>query len=267
MIAFIGSVFSPYYAMSGRRDPLNHCAFNIALYGGTRRWAMTERGRSAVRRTAEHLSIGRSSLALMQGALMAELDERCAPLPFAIKGEIRLLPEVTHGQAFMLAPGHQWQPIAPAAIIDVRLTQPALAWRGRAYFDSNWGDRPLEDSFTSWTWSRRHIGTTSRIHYDVERRDGSALSLGLDLAQDGTMNEAPREPWQPMPRSAWRLQRQVRLHTAPCGIHAWEDTPFYSRTLIDTVAGHVVQEHLSLPRLTNPLVRMMLPFRMPRALR
>ena len=33
IIAFIGSVFSPYYAWSGRRDPLNHCAVNVALYG------------------------------------------------------------------------------------------------------------------------------------------------------------------------------------------------------------------------------------------
>ena len=33
VIAFVGSVFSPYYAWTGRRDPLNHCAVNVALYG------------------------------------------------------------------------------------------------------------------------------------------------------------------------------------------------------------------------------------------
>ena len=33
IIIFLGSVFSPYYAWSGRRDPLNHCAVNVALYG------------------------------------------------------------------------------------------------------------------------------------------------------------------------------------------------------------------------------------------
>jgi hypothetical protein len=37
VIAFIGSVFSPYYAWARRRghglaDPLNHCALNVALY-------------------------------------------------------------------------------------------------------------------------------------------------------------------------------------------------------------------------------------------
>ena len=36
VIAFIGSVFSPYYALARRRgagDPLDHCALNVALYG------------------------------------------------------------------------------------------------------------------------------------------------------------------------------------------------------------------------------------------
>ncbi len=36
LIAFIGSVFSPYYAWSGRRSPDNHCALNVALYGRQR---------------------------------------------------------------------------------------------------------------------------------------------------------------------------------------------------------------------------------------
>ena len=41
IIAFIGSVFSPYYAWSGRTDPYNHCAINLALYGPrSSRWAM-----------------------------------------------------------------------------------------------------------------------------------------------------------------------------------------------------------------------------------
>ena len=36
IIAFIGSVFSPYYAWSrarGHGDPYNHCALNVSLYG------------------------------------------------------------------------------------------------------------------------------------------------------------------------------------------------------------------------------------------
>ena len=55
MIAFVGSVFSPFYASArrrGRAEAIDHCALNVALYGDSCRWAMTERDRSAVSRTA-----------------------------------------------------------------------------------------------------------------------------------------------------------------------------------------------------------------------
>ena len=45
LIAFVGSVFSPYYARARRQaptDPENHCAVNIAVYGPGGRWAMKE---------------------------------------------------------------------------------------------------------------------------------------------------------------------------------------------------------------------------------
>jgi carotenoid 1,2-hydratase len=55
VIGLIGSVFSPYYARARRRgvgDPLNHCAVNAVLYGPrAKRWAMTERDRSALWRS------------------------------------------------------------------------------------------------------------------------------------------------------------------------------------------------------------------------
>ncbi|MFM7004007.1 MAG: hypothetical protein ACKOXN_08715, partial [Limnohabitans sp.] len=51
LIAFVGSVFSPYYAWarrSGQADPENHCALNVAIYSkGASRWAMTERGKES----------------------------------------------------------------------------------------------------------------------------------------------------------------------------------------------------------------------------
>jgi hypothetical protein len=46
VIAFVGSVFSPYYHWAGRRDPDDHVCINVALYRpGGNRWSMTERGR------------------------------------------------------------------------------------------------------------------------------------------------------------------------------------------------------------------------------
>ena len=68
IIAFVGSVFSPYYALArsrtgGLADPENHCALNVALYGkGGKRWTMTERGRTHTTRNAQHFQIGPSSL-------------------------------------------------------------------------------------------------------------------------------------------------------------------------------------------------------------
>ena len=53
-------------------------------------------------------------------------------------------------------------------------------------------------------------------------------------------------------------------------VRTFEDTPFYSRSLVaHTVFGEPVEsmhESLSLDRFANPVVRLMLPFRMPRQL-
>ncbi len=52
IIAFIGSVFSPYYALARRNgpaDPLNHCAINVAIYRKARQ-ALGDDGAAARRR-------------------------------------------------------------------------------------------------------------------------------------------------------------------------------------------------------------------------
>ena len=43
-----------------------------------------------------------------------------------------------------------------------------------------------------------------------------------------------------------------------------EDTPFYSRSRIEVPGGLAVHESLDLDRFSSPVVRAMLPFRMPR---
>ena len=89
VIAFVGSVFSPYYAWAGRRDPLDHCAFNVALYGPRGSlWAMTERRRSAVQRSRDALAIGRTTATWNAGALSFAIDETAAPIPRPIRGRV-----------------------------------------------------------------------------------------------------------------------------------------------------------------------------------
>ena len=122
LIAFIGSVFSPYYAAARRRapaDPEQHVAFNVALYGaGTDRWAMTERGRQRLQRDADHLRIGPSGLHWQGGALCAEIDEWCVPWPRRLRGRLRLGALALPGTCFALdaAARHRWQVWAQALV-------------------------------------------------------------------------------------------------------------------------------------------------------
>jgi carotenoid 1,2-hydratase len=133
IIAFLGSVFSPWYAWARRRpggaDPMEHCAINVALYGERGRWAMTERPAAAVERGPDHLRIGPSALHWDGDSLLVSVKEVAAPVPKRLRGEIRLRPAAAiNGRGFILDPAgrHRWQPIAPAARVEVAMEQPAL---------------------------------------------------------------------------------------------------------------------------------------------
>ena len=273
MIAFIGSVFSPYYAWSGWADPLDHCAINIALYrtnGQT--WAMTERRRKALHQEAQVLSVGPSRLQWDEGALLIDVQEIAAPIPSLVRGTIRLHPTAMVGDTFAIdgAGRHLWRPIAPRAAVEVRLSHPACAWRGQGYFDTNYGDEPLENGFIAWDWSRAHRPRDTLLFYDVERRDGAEAGLALRIGADGAVEpiEAPPAHAQQLP--FWRMPRRVRGDAAvpPALRRTLEDAPFYTRSAFDGAFGgepaEIVHESLSLDRLRSPVVRAMLPFRMPR---
>ena len=125
IIAFVGSVFSPYYALARSRaggvaEPENHCALNVALYGkGGKRWTMTERGRSHVSRNAQHYQIGPSSLHWDGQALTIDIDEINVPLPMSVRGRVTVRPE---GLCNFVTPLdneglHRWGPIAPSRVL------------------------------------------------------------------------------------------------------------------------------------------------------
>lgn len=271
VIAFLGSVFSPYYAWSGRGDPINHSAVNVVLYGRPKAWAMTERSRRHVSRTATSLAIGPSSLDWDGTTLTIRVDEMTTPLPARLTGTIRVRPGGITPAPFTLdAEGHhRWWPLAPASRVEVAFDRPSLRWSGHAYVDTNEGDVPLEASFKSWTWSRATLTHGSAILYDVLRRDGSRQDLSLRFDPDGTPRPiAPPVP-AALPRTLWRLERATRSDDGRAAVlRRFEDAPFYSRSLLSArICGEAVQpvhESLDLDRLTHPLVRFMLPFRMPR---
>jgi len=279
LIAFIGSVFSPYYAWSCRRgtaDPLRHCALNVALYGrGSRRWTLTERGRAAVQREATWLSIGPSTLAWDGTALVARIDEVTAPLPSRVRGVVRVHPVQLEDRAMALdaAGRHTWSPIAPCARIEVALDRPALRWSGSAYCDTNAGDVPLAADFRRWDWCRAHTDGGTIVLYDVTGRDGGRRALAMRYATSGGATDFDPPAERHLPRTGWRVARAVRTDTAEAArvVATLQDTPFYARSLVATrlLGAPVVAMHesLDLERFRTPWVQAMLPFRMPRAWR
>ncbi|MFN6935773.1 MAG: hydratase, partial [Tsuneonella sp.] len=131
IIAFIGSVFSPYYRKSGRNIPLDHSCLNIALYGrGGARWVMTERGAEATNQSSDELTIGPSAMRWDNDRLIIDIEERDIRLGIPwrrrVAGKIVLTPEVLNARGFKLDPQgrHLWHTIAPRARIDVRMDRP-----------------------------------------------------------------------------------------------------------------------------------------------
>jgi carotenoid 1,2-hydratase len=276
VIAFIGSVFSPYYAWARRRraaDPLDHSALNVALYSaGARRWALTERGHDAVTRSRSNLAIGRSVIFWDGDALAVEFDEIAVPIPRRLRGRLRLSPEALGQRAFALdrEERHWWRPLAPYARVEVTLEKPALRWRGSGYLDWNAGAAPLETAFAGWQWSRAEHPRGTLIFYDVTPRNGEPLSLAMRFERGGGSEQLPSLPALPLPRTRWRLTRSTHGdvgHPARI-VRGLEDTPFYARSVIgarifsEKVAA--IHESLSLDRFRTPWVRLLLPFRMPR---
>ena len=274
IIAFIGSVFSPYYKASGRGNPLNHCSLNVALYGPrARRWAMTERSESALARDTSTFALGPSAMRWDGTALVIDIDERATPLPFPIRGQVRIEPEIFGTTAFALTPGrrHVWHPIAPRARVEAKFDAPDLCWSGNGYLDSNRGSESLEQGFSTWQWSRAHVGSDVGVIYEGNRRDGSEFAMALRCDRTGNWVDEELPPQHLLPKT--RVFSMPRATRVDPGYRArvrktWEDTPFYSRSSISTrlfgAEGEGVHESLSLDRFVSPLVQRMLPFRMPR---
>lgn len=267
-------MFSPYYARARRRgpaNPLDHVGFNVALYGPrASRWALTERGGGKLSRGADHLAVGPSTLSWNPGGLDAEINEIGAPLPYCVRGRIRLHPEPATPVTFKLDPAgrHRWTPLAPRARIEVALERPALRWQGTAYLDSNDGDAPLEQDLVGWDWSRSHGRGGTRIYYDVTARTGANVCHGVHYGLAGEPDFIPVPPRRELVRTGlWRVPRTTRaaMENRLPSVRTLEDTPFYARSLLHGQDNEsTIQESLSLDRFRQPIVQLMLPFRMRR---
>ncbi|MBM1221736.1 carotenoid 1,2-hydratase [Ponticoccus sp. SC2-23] len=273
VIGFIGSVFSPWYAWSGRKDPENHVCINVATYGPGGRFTMTDRGRAALRRSDTEFEVGPSRMRWSDGKLIIDIDEISSPpLVSRVRGRITVMPRAISDVELVLDSdgGHIWRPFAPISDIRVELDAPGWKWDGHGYFDSNFGDRALEQDFRFWTWGRFPTGTGATCFYDAERRDGTHLETAIAFDIDGQARLTQAPPRTRFRRTNWLVRRETRADpgVVPRQVLPMLDAPFYSRSVVRTqingeeVTG--VHEALDLDRFASPLLKPMLAVRVPR---
>ena len=248
---------------------------NVALYGRPRRWAMTERRSNALSRDADHIAVGPSDMRWDGSSLTIRIHETAMPHLSAIKGTIRIVPETLFDTAYPLdAAGlHRWRPMAPFARAEVNLESPALTWSGSAYFDSNYGARPLEADFADWDWSRTERADGASVLYDVRDLQGAERRLSLKFGRDGSVTPFDAPVPITLAKSFWRMPRETRGRDGDriSVVSAMEDSPFYARSALKTTGAdgtwHGTHESLSLKTFTKPIMQAMLPFRIPRVWR
>ena len=276
LIAFIGSVFSPYYFRSrhrGRAQATEHVSLNAILYGPRKaRWCMTERGSHALNQAATRLAIGPSALQCTPQGLQIEIHERAMPFGQRVEGQVSVQFDQALDECFELddAGDHWWWPIAPSARIQVQMDRPDLSWSGSAYMDSNFGKRPIETGFSSWNWCRGHAADGScHIHYDAQLVSGKEKCLSLSISDAGEMTRIASPSRQQLPRGpVWRVARPARLPASRyVHVNTLEDTPFYTRSQVRVDGREFMHESLDLGRFCRPWVQRLLPFRMPRLAR
>lgn len=273
IIVFLGSVFSPYYAIARRQgpaDPMNHCCINVALYGSPARFAMTDRPVRALKRDDVSITVGPSAMRWDGKVLTLDLDEVAVPLPRRIRGQVRLTPGPMNRRVFTLdaAGHHHWRPMSAAAKVEVELEHPGLSWKGHGYFDSNWGSAPLERDFQEWDWCRVPLKEGAAILYDARRRDGTRQQLALRFHEDGRIEEMPVPPDVTMRRSMWGIRRATQSEKGARIVKTLLDTPFYARSVLETtLCGETamgVHESLDCDRFAALPIQLLLPFRVPR---
>lgn len=278
IIAFVGSVFSPYYywarARNPNTNPENHCAINVALYGPhARRWTMTERGCQSISRDAHHFQVGPSQLRWTGESLDIDLNEIAVPFAQRVRGTIRLFPNQLFNFTTALdqEAQHHWGPIAPSARVEVNLERPTLSWKGHGYLDSNEGEEPISAAFVEWDWSRANMRDGSvTVLYDIREKSGHEQVLALRFKRDGTIDSFDAPPRQSLPKAFWRVARSIRSQPSfPLRVNqTLEDTPFYIRSVLQSgLLGESIlsmHETLNVPKLDRLSTRLMLPWRMPR---
>lgn len=278
VIAFVGTVFSPWYfaaraAAVRAGDPMppaeRFCGFNVAIYGPNRHWwALTERATATVHREERRLTVGPDTFGWEEDQVVISFDTRTMPFGGRLRGKIRLKPRVLPAKRLEIAPGHHWQPVAPAGEATVELDSPKVSFTGHAYHDANDGVEPLEAAFARWCWARATNPSGTTVVYDVEDRAAGPRGFAAHFSNEGETSfvDAPRRVALP-PGFWWRVPRATRAKADADVrlVRTLEDTPFYTRSQLEVRSPEgisaAVHESLDLERFTARWVQFLLPYR------
>jgi len=233
---------------------------------------MTERGTTSVTVERNQFCIKRSDLFWDGETLKINIDETTAPIPSSLRGVVTVRPQYTNDRFFTIDAEnqHRWRPIAPASRVDVSFDAPDLTWSGNGYLDMNTGDEPLEDAFRYWDWSRAELpGSETAILYNTDLWSGAERKLAVRFLKDGRIEEFSPPVTAILPTTpVWRIKRRTRTDGHARLLKTLEDAPFYSRSMIESdIFGETcraMHESFSGARFRLPIVKAMLPFRMPR---
>ncbi len=294
-IFFIGSVFSPDYALRLDRGEAvraqEHLGVNIALYHRGRRvaWVMSEYGPEDLRALGEHgPAIAGSAIEPGIGTLRLHLRDRSAPFLTVlagagtpVEGEVEFAPLAgPAGASELAATGatrHVWRVPMPRARVSVRFRRPDFSFSGIGYHDVNAGEGRLEKDFARWSWARFHAADRTVVLYAVRPRKGHDAGLVLDQRDgDGptapTLVAAPEEGEHRRVGWGMRLPSWFSLRDGQLCCHPGqllEAAPFYARYLgalseRGRLLGSGIGEYLDLDRFRSPGIRFLLRFRMRR---
>lgn len=203
-------------------------------------------------------------------ALIVDVRERTTPWRKPLHGRIVFRPTIPGAACPVALDGvgaHLWQPLAPLGRLEATFDEPACSFRGVGYLDTNGGDEPLEQGFSSWSWARIAEPRGARITYDVARRSGATLRHGVTL-DDGGARPFAGDVERSLRATSFGLERVVRGNAGeqPMLVRTLEDGPFYARSMIEVVRpdGLVARgfhEAISLDRLASKWVQFLIPFR------
>ena len=233
---------------------------------------MTDRGRDALRLSADRIEIGPSAMEWRDGALVIEIDEMSTPHGQKVRGEVIVRPSALTTVELPLTEdgAHVWRPFAPKAEIAVKIDRPGWNWTGHGYFDANFGTRALEADFDYWSWGRFPLRDGAACFYDAVRRDGSTLKTAIGFSEEGQPMAIDAPPVARLARPGWMVRRETRADAGyrPRQVKAMLDAPFYNRCAVRTrINGQEtvgVYEALDLRRFRGPWLMPMLAVRVPR---